>query len=99
MALDYAGVTTDQIAAHLDVSRSTISRWCNDHGAAPKRIYLDAIAHHCGVDADWLKTGTDPTGPDGGGVQGDQAFRRRGCNADTPAATLLKFPESLARAS
>ena len=68
MALTYAGLTTEDIAERLDVSRSTISRWSNDHGAPPKRIYLDAIAHATGVNPVWLKTGVPGENPDPGGV-------------------------------
>lgn len=62
-AIEHAGMTTDELAVRLDVSRSTISRWCNDRGAPPKSLYLSAIAQTCHVDPAWLRTGEQPTGP------------------------------------
>lgn len=90
MALDHAGVSTEEIAQHLDVSRSTISRWCNDHGAAPKRLYVDAIAHRCDIDPDWLKTGrtTPQERPDG---TPDQGGRRSGWIHDLAPVTPLRM--------
>lgn len=71
-AIEHAEMTTDELARRLDVSRSTISRWCNDHGAAPKRLYLAAIADMCHVDPDWLRDGELPkNGPDGDGTTSD----------------------------
>ena len=58
-ALDWAGVTVQEMAEELDVSRSTVSRWCNDHGAPPRAIYLRAWATRCRVPMIWLQYGDD----------------------------------------
>lgn len=60
-ALNHAGMQTDQMATELGVSRATVSRWLNDHGAAPKIAYLKVWALRCGVPLEWLLTGRDPS--------------------------------------
>lgn len=61
--------TRDEIAATMDVTPSTISRWLADKGAPPKRPYLLLWAMATGVDVNWLEHGVGspaPTpGPDG----------------------------------
>lgn len=56
-ALDYAGMSVEQMAAELDVSRSTLSRWMSDRGTPPRRLYLDAWARLTQVPAEWLRKG------------------------------------------
>lgn len=64
-ALSWADMTTAAMADVLDVDRSTISRWVNDKGAPPRRIYLERWAQHCRVPLDWLMTGDmDGNSPD-----------------------------------
>ncbi|MGH7338909.1 MAG: helix-turn-helix domain-containing protein [Candidatus Rokuibacteriota bacterium] len=58
-ALDFAGVSVQDMADELDVSRGTISRWCNDHGSPPRSIYLRAWATRCRVPMVWLQYGDD----------------------------------------
>jgi transcriptional regulator with XRE-family HTH domain len=58
-ALDWAGVSVQDMAEELDVSRSTISRWCNDHGSPPRAIYLRAWATRCRVPMVWLQYGDE----------------------------------------
>ena len=67
MALGYAGLSVQEIAETLEVSRTTVSRWINDRGA-PRTIYLRQFALLCGVSQDWLITGENPRpdSPDGG---------------------------------
>lgn len=84
MALAHGNVGQQEMADELDVSRSTISRWMNDHGAPPRRPYIVAWALKCGVDVDWLSTGTPRTTQDprptltggGGGIGADSVFGR-----------------------
>ena len=61
-SLAYADMTTDDMARELEVSRGTVSRWINDKGPPPKRLYLHAWAARTGVDGDWLQ-GPDPQSP------------------------------------
>lgn len=61
------------MAEELGVSRSTLSRWMNDRGAAPRPIFVKQWAMRCGVSYDWLATGAtvaedDDNGPDGEGL-------------------------------
>jgi len=84
MALDYAGLKHGDIASKFEVSRQTVSRWCNDVGPAPKKFILNEIARMCGVSPRWLIHGdyTSPDGPGDGGVR------------DKTVGLLLDFPNS-----
>jgi transcriptional regulator with XRE-family HTH domain len=53
-ALAHAGLTIDQMAQEIGVSRSTASRWINDHGAEPRIGYLKLWALRTGVPLSWL---------------------------------------------
>ena len=53
-ALTHGKVSVEHMAHHLDVSRSTVSRWLHDRGAPPKRLYVRAWADLCHVDPEWL---------------------------------------------
>ena len=52
-ALDFAGLSAQQMAAELGVHVGTVSRWMNDR-ETPRRAYLMAWALRCGVPFDWL---------------------------------------------
>lgn len=67
MALRHAGLSVDAMAAELGVSRSTISRWTNEHGTPPKAAFVKMWALRCGVPFSWLATGEEggDQGPDG----------------------------------
>lgn len=69
-SLAHGSVAVQAMADHLGVSRSTISRWLNEHGAPPKAAYLKQWALRCGVPYEWLRTGHGPTGPTTPGDQG-----------------------------
>lgn len=56
-SLAHAGITIEEIARKLSVTRSTISRWVNDKGAPPRAIYLREWASLTGVPLTWLTTG------------------------------------------
>jgi transcriptional regulator with XRE-family HTH domain len=59
-ALSHAGISVQEIADVLQVSRTTISRWINDKGAPPRPIYVKEWSLKCGVDYGWLATGEEP---------------------------------------
>lgn len=64
--MDAAKVSREKMAEIMDVSPSTISRWCNDEDAPPpRRPYLHQWAMVTGVDPTWLETGAGS--PNGGG--------------------------------
>jgi transcriptional regulator with XRE-family HTH domain len=52
-SLAHAGVSVQEMADELGVSRGTISRWCNDHNR-PRRSDLRLWALRTGVPLDWL---------------------------------------------
>jgi transcriptional regulator with XRE-family HTH domain len=60
IALEHAGLSIDQMAKHLGVSRATVSRWLNGRGGPPTRGYLIAFAMRCGVPLEWLTAGPTP---------------------------------------
>ena len=61
MALQHGGVSAQEMADDLGVSRSTVSRWLNDHGAAPRAAYVKQWALRTHVSYAWLSTGSDGT--------------------------------------
>lgn len=67
MALAFGGLKHADLMEKFEVSRETVSRWCRDHGAPPKKFILNEIAVMCGVSPRWLIDGSSgPQGPDGG---------------------------------
>jgi transcriptional regulator with XRE-family HTH domain len=63
LAVAHAGISVEEIADEMGVSRSTVSRWANDRGPV-REIYLKQWALRCGVPYEWLNAGaaSDPTG-------------------------------------
>src|SRR5260221_12773163 len=53
-ALAHAGISAADMAADLGVSRATVSRWINDHGAPPRVGYVKLWAMRCGVSLEWV---------------------------------------------
>lgn len=68
MALDEGGLKHNDLMEKFEVSRQTVSRWCRDVGAPPKKFMLNEIAVMCGVSARWLINGPGPTTPPDGGT-------------------------------
>lgn len=68
-SLAHATMTTGDMADELGVARSTVSRWMNDHGSAPRAAFVKQWALRTGVPYEWLKDGETPNNgpntPDG----------------------------------
>lgn len=56
-SLAHAGISIEGMAAELGVSRSTVSRWINEHGGPPRLVYLKEWAARTGVPLEWLREG------------------------------------------
>lgn len=58
LALEHGGVSVNEMAAHLGISRTTVSNYL--HGRTkPRRGDLIAWAMRCGVPFEWLVNGDD----------------------------------------
>jgi transcriptional regulator with XRE-family HTH domain len=69
MAIAHGQVKHSQLMDKFEVSRETVSRWCNGHGAPPKKFILNEIAVMCGVSPRWLIDGTTTDDSSTGGGQ------------------------------
>lgn len=74
-ALTYAGMSVEAMAAEMEVSRSSLSRWLNDRGPV-KAVVLKQWALRCGVSYDWLRTGAPTTGRCLGDIPGARISSR-----------------------
>lgn len=60
IAREFAGLEQSQLAELIGVARNTISN--AERGVVkPRKITLNAWAHVCNVDRDWLEHGSQPT--------------------------------------
>ena len=59
MALEYAGLSVNEISAELEVTRASASRWLNDR-ATVRGMVLRFWAERTGVNEQWLRTGEVP---------------------------------------
>ena len=67
-AREHAGLEQGELAAAIDVSRTTISNYERGH-VSPRRIVVRQWALRTGVPFDWLMTGTETPHPgDPGGA-------------------------------
>ncbi|MGO2655213.1 MAG: helix-turn-helix domain-containing protein [Pseudoclavibacter sp.] len=64
-ALDWSGLTNNEVANRIEVSRTTVSNWINGR-YSPRRRDLKAFALVTGYPVQWLETGIAPTETDGG---------------------------------
>ncbi|MCU4295496.1 XRE family transcriptional regulator [Brevibacterium permense] len=68
-SLTASGVSSQEMADYLEVSRNTISNWINGR-TSPRRPDLLAWALRTGVPIDWIESGElknpRPDGPNGG---------------------------------
>ncbi|WP_373889773.1 helix-turn-helix domain-containing protein [Microbacterium sp. ASV81] len=70
LALRRSGLTAQQLAAKIDISRATISAWINGRNE-PRRKELAAFALATGYPVRWLETGEAPIqGGPGSGLRG-----------------------------
>lgn len=53
-SLEFAGLTREEMAEELGMSRATLTRWMHDLGGPPRRIYLRQWALRTGVPYAWL---------------------------------------------
>ncbi|MFF2454997.1 helix-turn-helix domain-containing protein [Isoptericola sp. NPDC058082] len=62
IALGHGDVSVQDMADELGVSRSTVSRWLNEHGAPPRPAFVKLWALRTGVSYAWLRDGWAPRG-------------------------------------
>lgn len=67
-ALRLANISSNEMADHLEMSRTTISNYINGR-TNPKRSIMRDWAIRTGVPLTWLETGQLPSGPTTGGEQ------------------------------
>ena len=53
-ALAHAGVSVEEMADEIGVSRSTVSRWLNDRGTPPRIGYVKLWALRTGCSLEWV---------------------------------------------
>lgn len=56
-SLAFADMSVEDMGRELGVTRSTISRWMNDRGGPPRRIYVEKWAELTGVPIAWILNG------------------------------------------
>ena len=64
-----SGLSVQDIADYLDVSRNAVSTWINGR-IVPSTQTLRLWALRTGAPYEWLKDGTEPVGPNGGDEAG-----------------------------
>ena len=71
-ALDHAGLTVQDMADYLEVTRQAVGTWVNER-RAPSKATMRLWALRTGVPLQWLETGQAPAvgpGPDGARSEG-----------------------------
>ena len=53
-ALAHAGVSAEEMADEIGVSRTTVSRWMNDRGTPPRIGYVRLWAMRTGCSLEWV---------------------------------------------
>ncbi|MEV8339250.1 helix-turn-helix transcriptional regulator [Leucobacter sp. NPDC077196] len=79
-ALDVAGMSNQEMADCLGVSRNTISNYTHGN-SSPRKLYMREWAMRTGVPLEWLETGSFPNeesphtaGPNGGKKVGPEVL-------------------------
>lgn len=85
-AREHAGVTTEEMAAAVDVSTRTVGNYENDRTPVRGPV-VKVWAMRTGVPVEWLLTGRSDETPDDGGS--DLGVSTTACNGD---AIILTFP-------
>jgi len=88
-ALAHAGVSVEDMATELGVTRATLSRWMHDRGAPPRAAYVKQWALVCGVPATWLLNGTTP-GSDRGVITRPNRRRYQATETTSPQVIALR---------
>src|SRR5215510_9130429 len=87
LALEYGSVTVNEMASHLEISRTTISNYL--HGRTqPQRAHLIAWAFKCGVPFPWLV-----------GVEGEPAPTPTLAKATAKKATKATATKTVAKSA
>lgn len=66
LALSRSGLSSQELAERLEISRNTVSSWTNGRNK-PRPRDLKAFALATGYPLRWLETGEAPASPDGDG--------------------------------
>lgn len=64
-SLQLSGISSQEMADYLEVSRNTISRWINDE-REPNRTFVRLWSLRTGVPLAWIETGVVPEDNGGG---------------------------------
>lgn len=66
-SIEHAGVGVGEMAEYLEVDRNTVSNYIHDKVRVPGAV-IRLWAIRTGVPLEWLRTGSSPFGPNGGGT-------------------------------
>lgn len=87
-ALRLGDVSSNDMAATLEVSRNSVSAYINGR-TQPSAATIRVWALRCGVPYEWLRDGTEPqTSPDPDGITSDLGITGSGCIGDTPGEVV-----------
>lgn len=82
MSLADSGMSRAEMAAVLERSEATLTRWMHDKGAAPPSLYVERWAAETKTNPDWLKTGDGGHGPSDHPGNGGEEITRITTKAD-----------------
>lgn len=82
MAIETAGLTSEELGDRLGISGMTVRRWTKDTNV-PKKAYLLQIALICRVPADWLISGKIPEAVIAEQLEADSEAGRSNNHSDT----------------
>lgn len=87
IAMEHAGLGTQDVAEAFEVEKGTVSRWLHDSQPV-KRAYVIALAKLTGVDSGWLLTGVPGSFPQPRrGVRSSATRPLRSAEASRPPVT------------
>jgi len=88
-SLAHAELSVQQMANELGVTRSTLSRWLNDHGHEPRLSYIRRWALITGVPLSWLVAEEAPDGGDDPSEPRPTSVRVKSGCIETPGRRLV----------